>query len=716
MPLVRRCAARSLALFCACILIGCGASADGDAPCNPADVACRDGEPGRGSEEPESPEPPEEPGEPSEPAEPVLRTVRLTSLQLKYDLQQPVFVNNSIPIEFGLAATSEDPARPATRDVALYFSFVDPDSSDPNLGCASSATNVEVLGDGVSRRFTGALWPTSECEGLAGDGVIVNLRVSFDPALAEEGIEAPSVTLTEANRNAPANQACITQVNGNPQRGCVFPIALRPTPVDADGSNLIDVRLSSFESASSVAVLPIANEGGPSRPSLAIEAALLVNGRDPYVSVTRPEQVPAALEQIAPGIREGLEFGLTAEQLEALSQLPGQSRLSFALSAASDQQIFLPLRVGTDDGRVDSAVIEELLPGIRNTVSRDLFIEGETRAALEAGGQWAEETRFVVRSCFLADFVQAGNEGEDDISDCRAVDVLMVREQPLPGGGPSRDFDKTYDKRVGKPDRISVSAALESRNRLSFEGASSHIEGRVELRGKFGRTFSLELAKAFATAELKLDEGESTYEAGLFAFGVRVRSFFERRPSVRHEDPFSVGREFEFPNLGFGFGPVRIGFKVAVGGEVALDPELTMDVFSDPSECQTALNSSASLDRCGVITRRTSPEFSLTGRIEGGIDIFIAKAGVEASLNVAITSFPLTAQLAWGLTDDTRLLVRGDTRFDLELQLIRGDVSIVGRIGFPRFGAHLKVNLFSFASRRLVTNLLDLSLDEPVEL
>lgn len=322
----------------------------------------------------------------------------------------------------------------------------------------------------------------------------------------------------------------------------------------------------------------------------------------------------------------------------------------------------------------------------------------------------------MVRACFLADFVQVGNEGEDDVSDCRTREVLLVRETPVPGAGASRSFDEAFDRRLGKPRRISVSTSIEARNVLNLTGASSHIEGRVDLKGKFGRTFEIGLARAFATAELKLDEGQSTYDVGVFAFNRRIFSFFRREPAVKHEDPFSASREFTFPNLGFGFGPVRVGFEISVGGEVAFEPQLEMSVLADQGQCQTLLNSTGSLTRCGTISRTTGPEFSLTGSIEGGIDVFIAKAGVQANLNLAVTSFPLTADLVWGLTNDSRLQVRGGARLDLELQLIRGDVSIVGRIGFRRFGRSFKVNLFRFGSRKVTRNLLDRSMPDFEEL
>ncbi len=681
--------------------VACGGASDADLECDPTDSDC--------SQPPGFEQTPGDETDPPPP--PALKDIRVTSLSLQYDIAKPVFVNNSIPVEIGLTANSDDNDRPETRDVALYFSLVDPTEGG---GCSSSATNVEIVGDGTEQRFTARIWPTKVCEEVAGEDVVVNVQVSFDQQLVEDGVDAPEVLFSAGNQNLNLNQACVGGEAIQGARGCVYPISLRPTPVDADGSNLIDVRVADFRADSSVAVLPSASNAD--RPALSVSAGLLVNGRDPYTSAASPDQIPAALRDAEPTIEEDLTFGLTAEQLAALETLPGQSSLRFALSASNDQQLFLPLTVATDSGTDTSLVVTELLPGVDNVYTQELFIDGEARTALEPGGQWAAESRFVVRVCYVADFVQAGNEGEDDVSDCKLIDVFLVRENPSPGVGPERNFDKSFDRGIGNRNRISLGTSFETSNLMNTAGLRSTLEGKIQIEGKFGRRFSLTLARAFAEASLLLDEDNSTYDSGVFVFERNVRSLFRRQPEVEDKDPFSIARKFDFPNLGFGFGPVRVGFKITVGGEAAFVPEFEMTSSTDPAECATLLGTTESLTRCGRIDRATGPEFSLLAEIEGGIDIFIAAAGVEAKLNLAITSFPLNAQLAYGLTDDARLLVAGGANFQLQLQLIRGEVSIVGRVGFRRFGVHLKVNLFTFESRKLTTDLLDLSLPSIEEL
>ena len=66
----------------------------------------------------------------------------------------------------------------------------------------------------------------------------------------------------------------------------------------------------------------------------------------------------------------------------------------------------------------------------------------------------------------------------------------------------------------------------------------------------------------------------------------------------------------------------------------------------------------------------------MTGKLEGGIDLKLVKAGVAADLRFITTSFPLDTTLGWGLTDDERLLVRGDATWDMNLVPLSGDVYI----------------------------------------
>ena len=119
---------------------------------------------------------------------------------------------------------------------------------------------------------------------------------------------------------------------------------------------------------------------------------------------------------------------------------------------------------------------------------------------------------------------------------------------------------------------------------------------------------------------------------------------------------------------------------------------------------------------CGRVARTVTPNFALTARIFGGLNLRVVKAGIQANLRLVETRFPLTAELGFALTDDVGFLVRGGVNWDMTLQLINGRVQIVGSIGFRRFRRSRRVNLFSFGSRLSTFNLLNRSMVEPLEL
>ncbi|MBN1204080.1 MAG: hypothetical protein JXB05_04040 [Myxococcaceae bacterium] len=649
-----------------------------------------------------------------------LTKVRLTYLNPRYDLSQPVFVNNRVPIEFGITATSLDPAAPATRNVAVSFSFIEAAPTHPEdpIECASSALDLTLVGDGQEQMFTGFIWPTTLCGALADK--TVNLRVTFDDGdEPETGIDYPAVTFTEAARNAEPNQACRGVADPSAadlNRGCVYTIDIQPTPADGTGT-LIDVRYADMEPASSVAILPYVDPSSPAvelEPSLVVESTLVVNGRDPYLSGLAPEDVPSELEALAPGITEDLQFGVDPAELGTLTAMPGRATLRYELAPAGAESGWLPLTVGdpgSELGRVNEVVIDRLLPGTTNTFAHELFAEGDTRAALDENGEWAEVSDFSLRGCFTADFAQQGNAGDADTADCRIIPIVLVRETADSSSATSIGFNEEFTRKLGKSDRMSVAVQLMTQNRLDRAGVSSRIEGEVELEGKLGRPYSVTIARAVGQAALGVNPGESGYEITVDAFNQRIHSFSESGPNLEREEEFSAAKSFAFPNLGFGFGPVRIGFKISLGGEVRLTTNDSLSVSSDGARCAELLRSEDVLGLCGAMSRTVTPGFNFTASVEGGIDLRIVKAAVVADLDLVNTDFPLNASLAWGQRDSGSLMVLGNANWELGMQLIRGDVAIVGRVGIRRFSRTLRVNLFSFSSRRFTQTLLDRSMD-----
>lgn len=648
-----------------------------------------------------------------------LTKVRLTYLRPRYDLSQPVFVNNRVPIEFGITATSLDPAAPATRNVAVSFSFIEAAPTNPQdpIECASSALDLTLVGNGQEQIFNGFIWPTTLCEELVDK--TVNLRVTFDGDEPETGIDYPAVTFTEAARGAELNQACrgvADPSSSNLNQGCVYSIDIQPTPTDGT-RDLIDVRYANMAPASSVAILPYVDPSSTAMdlaPSLVVESTLVVNGRDPYLSGLAPEDVPPELEAAAPGITEDLQFGLDPAELGTLTAMPGRATLRYELAPAGAESGWLPLTVGdpgSELGRVNEVVIERLLPGTANTFAHELFAEGDTRTALDENGEWAGVSDFSLRGCFTADFAQEGNAGEADTADCRIIPIVLVRETPDSSSATSIGFNEEFTRKLGNADRMSVAVQLLTRNRLDRAGVSSRIEGGVELEGKLGRPYSVTIARAVGQATLGVDPGESGYEITVDAFNKRIHSVSESGPNLEREEEFSAAKSFAFPNLGFGFGPVRIGFQISFGGEVSLTTNDSLSVSSDGARCAELLQSQDVLGLCGGMSRTVTPGFNFTASVEGGINLRIVKAAVVADLDLVNTDFPLTASLAWGQRDNGGLLVLGNANWQLGMQLIRGDVAIVGRVGVRRFSRTLRVNLFSFSSRRFTQTLLDRTMD-----
>lgn len=658
--------------------------------------------------------------------------VRLTHLDVRYDLSQPVYVNNRVPITFGLTAESPDPANPVTRSVAVTFSFVEANPKDPAnpLACASSAINVGLPFDGTEKIVDGFIWPTTLCAELAKKNVEVNLQVDFDGGaeVADEigsDLDAPSVVLSEAHRGDELNQLCRASLDGaDPERGCVYAIDLEPTPTDAKGT-LIDVRYA-LSADSSVAVVPFqpTKDIGPSGPpdvdpTLVVQSHFVVNGRDPYVSAVDPALIPPSLVAAVPTIAEDLKFGLDDAALGALSALPGKAVVSYTLRAASDSTTQLPLTIRdpkSPANKVTEVVVDHIVPGTANDVVHELFLEGATLEAVSPGGMWANESDFVVRGCFKAEFPQDGNKGDGNVDDCRDLEVMLVRESPVASGASSLSFDKQFERNLGG-DRIRIESTMSTQNHLALSGAFSRTEGKVALKGKLGKSFDLTLAQAFADASVDVDPQSASFDLGLDAFNQRIFSVSKQHePKIVQTDDFSAAKSFTIGSLGFGFGPVTIGFKIGVGGSIGFDVEDTLEVLTDNAACQELLSSADTITACGRMTRVTSPKFGLTGNIQGGIDLKIVKAAVVADLRFITTSFPLDTTLGWGLTSDPKLLVRGDVTWDMSIEPLGGDVYIVGKVGFRRFAKSLKVHLFSFSAPSFDTRLLSMSMGSPEEL
>ncbi|MFS8068180.1 MAG: hypothetical protein ACMG6S_17640 [Byssovorax sp.] len=448
-------------------------------------------------------------------------------------------------------------------------------------------------------------------------------------------------------------------------------------------------------------------------PTLVVQSRFVVNGRDPYISaVEDPSLISAELLAAVPTIKEDLKFGLSDAALAALSALPGKAVVSYTLSAASDGKTQLPLTIGDPESsanKLAEAVVDHVVPGTANDVAHELFLPDATLAAVSAGGMWASQSDFVVRGCFKADFAQGGNAGDAGQDDCRDLKVVLVREASAASAASSRSFDKAFVRNLGS-DRIAINSSMSTQNRLGLNGASSATEGKVVLKGKIGKSFELTLARAFGNANLDVDPTRTSYEVGVEAFGQSIFSDSKQAAKIVQTQDFSASKSFTLANLGFGFGPVSIGIKIGVGGTLGFEAEDTLEVLTDGAACQDLLKSGDTIAACGRMTRVTTPLFGLTGKLEGGINLVIVKAGVVADLRFVTLRFPLDTTLGFGLTDQNKLLVRGDATWDMSLVPLSGNVYIVGKVGIGWFSKSLKVNLFSFSTPTITTRLMSASM------
>lgn len=604
--------------------------------------------------------------------------VRITQFEIGADLSEPFFLNHRIPVTFEVVNPGV-PAGDEPEPVAITFSFVVPDGSDDPDGCSSNAIVVNPPADGTPQTVKGFIWPTSECESLAGDGREFALDVEFfreDAVAGAVEVDLPMLQLASG--------------------GIDIDYLLKPT--------------------SSVALLPRVEANESQTPVLVVQSSLVYNGRNPYVARVSPDEVPADLRAAEPDIDDALRFDLNDAELEAVDALPSGATIRYTLAPASDPDDTLPLTIGQSDGTTqNTAVVERVDPGIAMGIAHELHLEGDALAAVSAGGRLADETAFVLTGCMAAEFEQSFGDAED----CKTVEIELVRQTAEASGASELTFNRRFERSLGNG-RISVSAVMETNNRLSRSGAFSRTEGRIDLNGRLGRSFSVAMAGAHAEAELTNEQ--AAFDAAVVAFNQTVFSTSDTsEEGLENTEEFSVDRSFRVGSLGFGVGPVRLGFTIDVGGRVGLVLDDELNSIADSADCQTRLATDAAMLGCGRVARSVTPAFSLTARIFGGLDRRLIRAGVEANLRLVETRFPLTTELVFGLSDDGRLLVRGDVDWDMTLQLINGRAQLVAsfkrrRRRRRRRSRSWRVNLFSFQSQVHQFDLIERTMINPLEL
>lgn len=606
-------------------------------------------------------------------------TVELKEFSIETDTSEPFAVNHRIPVSFTLNVLGTKTT--ATESVPVTFHFVETNPADPeNPGeCYSNAINVDLTTNGedvvVENVF---IWPVSECESLGEAGATVALEAVFYHG--EDEIEGTvSATLPE--------------------------LELTSAGVDVEYE---------LTPETSVALLPLAAEASGEKLLISVGSGFVFNGADPYYAKIDASEIPEDLTEAEPDIAEQLTYGMTEAELDALDQLPGSATLTYVLIPDSAPGVELTLTIGTEEGTQESFTITNIAVGVADTVSHDLYAEGDTLAALSDGGDYDEETAFTLKGCITTDFTQEGH-GDADANDCQEVAIVLTRETSTVNGASEITFNREMSRSPGNS-RIGLNAVMSTENSLSGNGAFSLSQGVVEVTGNIGKSFTLTIADASAEAELTA--AHAFYEAQVSAFGDTLYSFSDEKEALlEYEEEFSVEKETSLGGLGFGFGPIRLGFSISAGGRVGLTATDTLQLIHSVEDCQDLLVSESAFSICGRVAREVTPDFSMTGRVFGGLSAGPVSAGVDASLRFIDTAFPLVNELGFGITDASEFLVIGNVDWNSELTLISGTVRLVGRIKITRrIRRSFSVTLFSFSSETIETNLISESMGTSVKL
>ena len=608
--------------------------------------------------------------------------IELSNFSMDFDTTQAFALNHRIPVSFSIRSVNSSTTE--VSNIPVSFSFVEKNPADPAapIVCSSNALDIELSGNGETVVVEYAyIWPVSECQKLAETGREVELQVAFYKD--EEELKGNVLSSLPTLR-------------------------LREAGVD------IEYELAT---ESSVALLAITEEGESPTPVLSVQSGIVLNGADPYFSKVEADEIPADLQVVDPttglSIQQELRFGMTDEQLDRLGDLPSVATLTYALIPESAPGVILPLMIGQADGStLASYSFTKVQPGVADEVNHDLYLEGDYLAAVQEG-TFANETHFVLRGCVTTSFTQDGNE-EEQTNDCKDLDINLERENSIATAASDVSFKKNQKRNPGNS-LIGIESEMDINNTLNRTGILSRATGEVALKGNIGIKFDLKIAEALAEAIVTKDQ--SSYFHQIKAFDKVVAG--DSKAGTEHlklKNEFKQDKAQDLGGLGFGFGPVRLGFKISAGGRVGIDVDDDMNLFTDVIECQTLLVSEENVITCGYLSRTVAPNFSFTGRIFGGLDVNIVKVGVDAKLRFLENKFPLTGLLSFGLTNDDRILVRGDVTLDHTLQTISGTVKLVGTIKVFRFRRSKSVTLVSFSSTPVTQNLLKRSTEGTLEL
>ena len=619
-----------------------------------------------------------------EPA-PIDYDIEMSNFSMDFDPTKTFALNHRIPVSFTIKNTSKDLSEQIS--VPVSFSFVEKNPIDPSspVICSSNAINVQVLANGeptvVDNEF---IWPISECKTLAEQGKQVELKVGF----YRDGEEINGYV----NTTLPV-------------------LSLREAGIDVEYQ---------LKTESSVGLLTLPHEGESPTPVLSVQSGFVFNGADPYYSKVNDDEIPEGLEVVDPSsgltIKQELTFDMSEEQLNQLDQLPSAANLTYKLIALNNPGIQLDLMIGQENGHViNSYEFSKIQPGIADQVSHDLYLKPQDLTAL-LEGDLINESFFILRGCIETSFAQDGNE-QDLSNDCKEVDINLERESDTSSAASNVAFKKNQRRKPGNS-KISIASEMDIDNTLQRNGILSRATGEIVLNGNIGRRFNINIAGALA--EALVTKQETSYLHQIKAFNKVIAGKNENsKEGKKHLETttrFKQDKSQQVASLGYGFGPVRLGFKISAGGRIGLDVDDDMDLLDDLTQCQTKLVSQEQINTCGFISRTVTPSFSFTSRIFGGLNLRLVKAGVNANFRLVEHKFPLTGTLIFGLTDSERALVRGNVDLEHSFTSISGKIKLVGSIKIFRFRRSKSVSLASFSSKPVTQKLLSRSTPGTLEL
>lgn len=141
-----------------------------------------------------------------------------------------------------------------------------------------------------------------------------------------------------------------------------------------------------------------------------------------------------------------------------------------------------------------------------------LRMDKETRE-LVTGGKWSPFVKFEITACAKAPFEETDADGVNDDNNCRNVDVIIVRDQPLSGSPIGGHGPKTFKLKSSSSGGVTGSIGGYQVHEDTAYGSSKTIQNNLHLH-----------TRAVYVADKK--NGEAKYGEAGFGFAVGLRGWF----------------------------------------------------------------------------------------------------------------------------------------------------------------------------------------------